>query len=411
MTSYKNSQPAPPIMLGSPPPKEMRIPMVDWDRPPWNRWAFQHVRELLPTAAIARGDRVSPLPAASGTLDDFAYLGIDGQETRFSQMLDDTYTDAMFVWKNGQVLHESYHNGMNAQRPHLLQSVSKSITAAAAGCLIADGLLDPARLVTDYMPELATTAWQGATLQHVLDMTSGTRFVEDYDVRDSDAGKMDYSSGWKPAPPGVDVSDWPTCIWDQILGLNVAEAEHGARFDYRSIETDILAHAMERVSGKRLPQIISERLWQPLGCADDASITVDTAGYGLACGGISATLRDMARFGLMLLNTGQTEGRQVVPADWCQDIRHGKHGLYDAENYKEWPRGAYRNQFWVEDSQLGRHFCFGVFGQMVMVAPDIGMMAVKLSTWPEFINEEYYRLTMAGLRAVETAFKSGLPSI
>jgi CubicO group peptidase (beta-lactamase class C family) len=393
----------PPIMVGTPPPPEMRIPRIDWDRGPWNRWGFQHVRELLPTAAIRRADHASALPVADADLNDFTYLGIDGQETSFSQMLDDTYTDAIFVWKNGKILHESYHNGMDERSLHLLQSVSKSITSAAVGTMIGEGLLDPAALVTNYLPELQKTAWKGARLQHVLDMTTGTQFTEDYEIRDSDVGKMDYACGWKPAPPGVDVSTWPTCVWDQILGLDVATAEHGARFAYRSIETDVLAHAMERVTGQRLPQILSERLWQPLGCAEDASITLDSAGYGLACGGISATLRDMARFGLMLLNNGQTDGRQIIPAEWCHDIRHGKHGLYDAENYKHWPRGAYRNQFWVEDSQLGRHYCFGVFGQMVMVAPDTGTMVVKLSSWPDFVDESSYRLMMVGLRAVESA--------
>ncbi|MBH1974469.1 MAG: serine hydrolase [Rhodobacteraceae bacterium] len=403
MTSYKNSDVAPPIMVGTPPPHQMRVPMIDWDRAPWNRWAFQHVREILPTAAIRRAERASALPAASGDLNGFTYAGLDGQETSFAQMLDDTYTDAILVWKNGKVLHESYHNGMDECSLHLLQSVSKSLTSAAAGTLIAEGLLNPAALVTDYLPELADTAWNGATLQQVLDMTTGVQFTEDYDIRDSDVGKMDYAAGWKPAPDGMDVSAWPTCIHDQMLGLKVATHAHGARFAYRSIETDVLAHAMERVTGKRLPQILSERLWQPLGCAEDASITLDRAGYGLSCGGISASLRDMARFGLMLLNNGQTEGRQVIPAAWCQDIRHGAHGLYDLDNYKMWPNGAYRNQFWIEDSQLGRHYCFGVFGQMVMVAPDTGMMVVKLSSWPDFVDSSYFRLTMAGLKAVEGA--------
>lgn len=403
MTSYKNSDVAPPIMVGTPPPIHLRLPMIDWDRAPWNRWAFQHVREILPTAAIRRAERASALPVAAGSLNDFTYAGVDGRETSFAQMLDDTYTDAILVWKDGKILHESYHNGMDERSLHLLQSVSKSLTSAAAGPLIAEGLLNPAALITDYLPELTQTAWNGATLQQVLDMTTGVRFTEDYDIRDSDVGKMDYSAGWKPAPEGVDVSAWPTSIHDQILGLKVATHPHGARFAYRSIETDVLAHAMERVTGKRLPQILSERLWQPLGCAEDASITLDRAGYGLACGGISASLRDMARFGLMLLHNGQTEGRQVIPAEWCQDIRHGAHGLYDPDNYKKWPKGAYRNQFWVEDSELGRHYCFGVFGQMVMVAPDSGMMVVKLSSWPDFVNSDTFRLTMAGLRAVEAA--------
>lgn len=401
MGSYKNSGPVPPIMQGSPPPRAMRVPLIDWDRAPWNRWAFHHVSELVPTAPIRRGPSVSALPEVSDRLDDFTYVGPDGTETSFAEMLDETYTDAMLVWKDGRILHESYHNGMEARSLHLLQSVSKSVTAAAAGCLVGDGLLDPAAPITLFLPELKQTAWNGATLQQVLDMTTGTRFVESYEVRDSDVGKMDYAAGWKPAPLGQDVTGWPDCIWDQILGLTVAEAGHGARFSYRSIETDVLAHAMERVTGRRLPQILSERLWQPMGAAEDANITVDRSGYGLACGGISATLRDMARFGLMLLNGGQVEGRQVVPAAWCQDIRHGAHGLYDEENYKDWPNGAYRNQFWVEDSRLGRHYCFGVFGQMVMVAPDTGLMAVKLSSWPDFVSPALYLKTMAALAAVE----------
>lgn len=403
MGSYKNSGPVPPIMRGSPPPPAMRVPLIDWDRAPWNRWAFHHVSELVPTAPIRRGPSVSALPVVSGRLDDFTYAGPDGVQTSFAGMLDETYTDAMFVWKDGRILHESYHNGMDERSLHLLQSVSKSVTAAAAGCLVGEGLLDPAAPVTQYLPELKDTAWNGATLQQVLDMTTGTRFVESYEVRDSDVGKMDYAAGWKPAPLGQDVTGWPACIWDQILGLAVSEARHGARFSYRSIETDVLAHAMERVTGQRLPQILSERLWQPMGCADDANITVDRSGYGLACGGISATLRDMARFGLMLMNGGLVEGRQVVPAVWCNDIRHGAHGLYDEENYKDWPNGAYRNQFWVEDSGLGRHYCFGVFGQMVMVAPDTGLMAVKLSSWPDFVSPALHLKTMAALTAVERA--------
>ena len=132
MRSYRNSETPPPIMDGAPPPAEMRVPFLDWDRPPWNRWAFQRVRQILPTAPIRRGARVSPLPAARGGLDDFAFRRRDGTRTTFAEMLDATYTDAMWVWKDGHVLHESYHNGMDARTLHLLQSVSKSITATVS---------------------------------------------------------------------------------------------------------------------------------------------------------------------------------------------------------------------------------------------------------------------------------------
>lgn len=404
MHCYKNSEVGPPIMIGTPPPPQMRVPLIDWDRPPWSRWAFQHIRELIPTAAISRGDKVSDFPEALGDLNDFQFTAPGGHKTSFAQMLDDTYTDGMLVWKGGKTLHESYHNGMGPSTLHLLQSVSKSLTAAAAGGMVAEGLLDPAVPITDVLPELAATAWVGATLQQVLDMTSGVRFIETYEQRDSDVGKMDFAACWKPAPEGMDVSDWPQCIWDQILSLTVRGAEHGSQFNYRSIETDVLAHAMERVTGQRLPQILSERLWQPMGAGHDACITVDRAGYGLACGGINVTLRDLARFGLMLFNKGRVGDAQVIPEAWVDDIRHGAHGLYDTETAADWPNGAYRNQFWVQDSRLGRHFCLGVFGQMVFVAPDTGLMAVKLSSQPEFSSDEFFHLTYAALQAVERSF-------
>ena len=107
MQSYRNSEAAPPIMAGSPPPPEWRVPMIDWDRPPWNRWAFQRISQILPTAPIRRGAAVSALPLSSARLDDLVYPGADGRQMTFAGMLDDTYTDAMFVWKDGKILHES----------------------------------------------------------------------------------------------------------------------------------------------------------------------------------------------------------------------------------------------------------------------------------------------------------------
>lgn len=400
MRSYRNSETPPPIMEGAPPPEDMRLPLIDWDRPPWNRWAFQRVRQIVPTAPIRRGAAVSALPVVAGRLDDLTWRGSDGAEASFARMLDETYTDAMWVWKDGRVLHESYHNGMDARSVHLLQSVSKSVTATAGATLIGEGLIDPASPVTDYLPELAATAWKGATVQQVLDMTTGVRFVESYDVRDSDVGKMDYCCGWKPAPPDTDISGWPGCVWDQIMQMTHREAAHGARFAYRSIETDVFAHVMERVSGQRLPELISARLWQPMGAAEDAEITVDRAGYGLACGGISAALRDLGRLGLLYLNDGQAEGCQVIPRAWIEDVRHGAHGVFDAPARAEFPNGAYRNQFWIEDRGRARHYSLGIFGQMIFVAPDAGLVAVKLSTWPDATDSGLLSQTVEALHAV-----------
>ena len=381
-----------------------QVPRLDWDRAPWNRWTFQNIDLILPTAPVRRGAQVTALPQATGSLNTFGYRRADGVPTTFGQMLEETYTDAMFVWQDGRCLHESYHNGMRTQTLHLVQSVSKSITATAAACLFADQMMDPAAPITDYLPELGKTAWNGASVQHVLDMTSGVAFNETYEARDSDAGKMDFAAGWKPAPPGVDVTSWPGCIRDQILSLTDADADHGQRFSYRSIETEVLAHAMERVTAQPLAEIISDRLWKPLGCEEDANITVDAAGYGFACGGISATLRDLARFALALVNNGDVGGRNVIPRAWIDDIRHGNHGLFDEESRQDFPNGRYRNQFWIEDVSGERHLCLGVFGQLIFVSPESSFFAVKLSSWPSFSDTKCLNSTLAALHAVETGF-------
>ncbi|MGB0505295.1 MAG: serine hydrolase domain-containing protein [Pikeienuella sp.] len=406
MASYKNSETAPPIMQGSPPPPKMRLPMIDWDRPPWNRWAFQRVQEFLPTAPIRRGDHISLLNSAHQDISAIPFTRTDGVASSFEQMLDDTYTDGMLVMMDGKVIHESYHNSMDKRTLHLAQSVSKSITATVGASLINDGLLDPLAPIIEPLPELVNTAWNGATLRDVMDMATGVKYVEAYDVRDSDVGKTDFACGWKPAPDGKDTSDWPTCIWEQILSLKTQEAPHGSRFLYRSIETDILAHAMERVTGQRLPQIISERLWAPLGAQEDANITVDSSGYGLACGGISASLRDFARFGLAMFNDGQVEGRQVIPKSWVDDVRSGDHGHFSGEGREYFKNGRYRNQFWIEDRDKMGHYCLGVFGQMIYVSPERGMVAVKFSTWPEFTSVEHNTNTINALHAVSDAFGS-----
>jgi CubicO group peptidase (beta-lactamase class C family) len=261
--------------------------------------------------------------------------------------------------------------------------MAKSVVSVVAGILIGRGLIDPAEQVTHYLPELVKTAWQGATLQQVMDMTTGVRYVEDYEALDSDMAITDIASGWKHRKPGFHT---PLCIWDQILTLTEQLHDHGEKFHYRSIESDVLAHCLERVSGTRLAELVSRELWQPLGCEESASFTVDPAGYALACGGLNATLRDYARFGQLLLQKGKLGDTQLVPADWIADIHNADHSLFGEPYTLAAPNGGYRNQFWIEDVDRPGFMARGVFGQLIYVDPADDLVVVKLSSWPEFIS-------------------------
>ncbi|MGH8254026.1 MAG: serine hydrolase domain-containing protein [Steroidobacteraceae bacterium] len=376
------------------------IPHAEWDRAPWNRYTFQHVREQVRTAQVRRSAAPQAWRFAPQDLSAIEFE-CDGRRTTVADFLDSSYTDAFCIVHRGALVTEHYDNGMAEHSTHLVQSVSKSVTATVLGILAARGEIDPDALVTHYLPELQATAYRGATIQQVLDMTSGVYWDEDYTAPDSHCAQMDVAAGWKTGgKPG-----WPASMWEQVLTLKQSRGSHGHDFSYRSIETDVLGFVLERISGVRLAALVSRELWSPMGAADDGYFTVDPSGFACANGGFNATLRDLARFGLLYASGGEAQGQQLVPTAWIDRTHEGNPGLFDGAYREVLPRGAYRNQFWLEEA--GRHVLLarGVFGQLIYMDPDADFVAVKLSTWPEFINPARTRTALAAVRAIRDALR------
>jgi CubicO group peptidase (beta-lactamase class C family) len=377
------------------------IPKAAWDRPPWNRWAFQHIREILPTAEVWRGSGpVRALPRLEVDLDGLKVKGLAGSEVMLSTFLDETYTDGLLVLKNGAVSYERYFNDMTPRTLHLSQSVAKSTIGMLFGIFAGRGHINLSNPLTHYLPELENTGWRGASVQQVLNMTSGTKFDETYTDPYSDVGQTDVASGWKPVPADCDSKfRWPTDVWSQIVELSDSTRPHGAAFEYRSIETDVLAFCLERVAGKRLPQILSEEIWQKIGAEESANFTVDPAGYALASGGLNATLRDYARFGQMVLDNGAG----IVPSAYVAATRLGDHEIFSAPYNIALPQGAYKNQFWIEDRSEEAIMCRGVFGQLIYISWKYNMVLVKLSSWPDFLNVKFTIATLAAVHRIGAA--------
>lgn len=368
----------------------------NWDRGPFNRWAFRHVADLVPTVAVSRGnDAASPLP---GRPADFSAMpfALDDERHTIGSWLDESHTDGFMVIRKGAVLTEEYRNHMRPDTLHLLQSVSKSVTAVAAGVLVAAGTLDPHAPVTAYVPELEGTAYRGARLRHVLDMTSGVHFDETYTAPDSHCAHLDAAAGWKP----YGAPDWPRTVLDLILRLQDTELPHGAAFRYRSIETDVLALCMERASGERLAGLVSRLVWQPMGAEADARFTVDSSGLAASDGGLNATLRDLGRFALMMAGRGRIGSRQVVPEPWIEDCLKGDPTRFGDAPRFVLPKGAYRNQFWLEEAGRAILLCRGVFGQLVYIDMETDFAAVKLSSWPDFVDPQATRRALSAIRAI-----------
>ena len=406
---------SPALMTGAPPfPADFAVTLANWQDPPFNRWAFQHVRELIPSARIARragySGAAAQLPRNEQDLGRIAF-SFDDRELTVADMLAGTWTDGFLVVHRGRVMTEQYFNGMSRDTPHLLMSVSKSVTSAVAGILADRGVLDPGAEVTSIVPELVGTSFAGATVQHLLDMRAGTRFNEDYADLDADVRSYERVYLWRP--PVSAGSGGPGA--EDALGYFATlenDGPHGGPFRYRSILTDVLAWVIERTAGQRLHELISSELWQPMGAEFDAEVTVDRRGNPMADGGISATLRDAARFGQLYLRRGLAGRRQVVPAWWVDDTVRGApdgaRAFTEGDNPPGYPAGShYRNCWWVRDPALPFFHASGINGQGVFVHVPSETVIAKMSTWPVAWSDELYGQTVAGVLAIAAALAAG----
>jgi CubicO group peptidase (beta-lactamase class C family) len=399
-------------MAGAPPFRgDSQVTLANWQDPPFNRWAFQHVRELIPSARIAsKAGAVRPLPRKERELSRLAFSW-KGRELNVAEFLDGTWTDGFLVLHGGTLITEQYFNGMRPETPHLLMSVSKSVTSTVAGILAGRGALDPAAEVTTIVPELAGTSFAGATVQDLLDMRAGTRFNEDYADLDADVRSYERVYLWRP-PAGDQAAGAEAGDAIAYFGTLQNDGPHGGPFRYRSILTDVLAWLIERAAGERLHDLISRELWQPMGAEFDAEITVDRLGNPMADGGVSATLRDLARFGLLFLRRGSAEGRQVVPSWWIDDTVRGApdgpRAFAEGDERAGYPPGShYRNCWWVRDPALPFYHGSGINGQSVFVHVPSQTVVAKLSTWPVAWDEDLYGQTVACVQAVAEALAAG----
>jgi len=382
------------IMCGFPPPPEKRPTLENWDLPPFNRWAFQNVRSLVPTVDVFRGNgQIAALAQAPQDLTEIAFDSIAGNRKTVGKFLQDTYSDGFLVMHHGRVLTELYFNDMASSTPHLSQSVAKSIVGILAGILHGRNVIDLSAPLCNLVPELAACGYADAKLDQVLDMQSGTRFIEDYGVPGSDMTRIDIASGWRPVHPG---ERRPT-IRDVILTLPKKEV-HGRRFEYRSIETDVVAWALERATDTPLAELVSREIWQRIGAERDAYFTVDSAGTALADGGFNASLRDYARFGKLVLDGGRVGDTEVVPEYWIESMRSGEPEKFGSPYTEITPEGAYRRFWWIRDVARGDIAARGVFGQLIYIDRKSDLLVVKLSTWPDYVIPAF---TIDTFRAID----------
>ncbi len=379
-------------MEGVPPSPEKRITIAagDYFAFPKSRWSVCHIRDLFPTVEVGRGLE-APVPLAYAPDHELADLRTEidslvftpmgsGEAMTWEESLAANYTDGMLILHEGSVVYEWYSGCLTETGKHAMMSMTKSTVGLLAEILIAEGRLDDVAPVTEYLPELAGTGFGTATVRQVMDMTTSIVFDENYDDPNADIWVYSAAGSPFPKPPSYD----GPIGYIEYLQTVEQSGEHGQAFGYRTVNTDVLAWIVARVTGTSYHQALSDMLWSRMGAEQDAYFTVDAAGTPFAGGGMSAGLRDLGRLGLLLLNEGAVNGERVFPAAAVRSIRSGgDRQAFAKGGFDTLTGGSYRSMFWVFHNENGAFAARGVYGQTIYVDPTAEMVLVRFASYPQ----------------------------
>ena len=283
----------------------------------------------------------------------------------------ESQTQGIIIIHNDSIVYERYWGDFSADRMATIFSISKSITSLLCGIAVDDGYIhsidDP---VTDYLPELKKKdpMWQKLTIRHLLDMRSGLDFDDTYELKLKGLKRLNAMARL----------NYGHHLMRQIRGLKF-RCEPGAEYRYESMTSQILGVVIERASGKRYVDYLSERIWKPLGMESPALVNVDSHRNGVAhaFGGVTVTMRDLAKIGRLYLDKGLWNGKRIVSEEWIRisseydsEDNDGYHfNWYDLGHVGE-PKAAYPG-FYAE----------GIKGQILYVSPykDLIMIRVGLN--------------------------------
>ncbi len=373
--------------------------LSNWRTAPHSRWAFHHVRELLPTAAIRGAGPVDDhLSRDPRDLSPIAFAGPAGAGTTLGRFLPESHTDAFLVLQGNRLLYDWYDPGCRPDFPHILFSVSKSITACLAGVLVEDGLLDPDAPAVRHIPEAAGSAYGDCTVRHILDMTVDIAFEESYLEPTGDFARYREATGWNP----LSDPSHPPDLKSFLVTLPRAGKPHGEAFHYVSPNSDFLGWLIEAAADRPFAELLSDRIWQPLGARDGVDVTVDRLGAPRTAGGICATARDLVLFGAMMRDGGAARGRQILPRWWVDDIRTGGDRAAwlrgDPVYVDLLPDGRYRSKWYQTGNAAGAFCAIGIHGQWLYIDPAADAVIAKLSAQPQPLDDA---LDRAHLRAFD----------
>ena len=327
---------------------------------------FRNIDRLFPTRTVKRGDSVFELPVAEKQLENFRFES-DGREYDLYDYLAIGRVSGLLVIRNGEIVFEEYLLGNDRETRWMSMSVVKSISAMLVGAALKDGYIESIDDdITDYLPQFDGSAYDGVTVRHLLQMASGVAWNETYTDPSSDRRAM----------LEAQINQQPGEIL-QLMAQLPRAAEPGTRFNYSTGETHVVGALVQAATGQHVADYLSDKVWAKFGMEANASWWLESPdGLEVGGSGLSARLRDYARFGMFLLNDGVAAGEAILPDGFVADASRPKTigGEQVDYGYMLWP---------LRDDAYS---ALGIFGQVVYVNPKRQVVVAMWSAQPKPIE-------------------------
>ena len=254
----------------------------------------------------------TPSPLARAVVEPAVRYEYQGQTFTLDEYLARNPATGLLVARGDTILVERYQYARHDRHRFTSWSMAKTVTAMLIGIALAEGRIrsvdDPAAA---YVPGLADAEYGRTSLRHLLQISSGVRFVEEYTGKD-DVSQLAADTFRQVGSGGVEA----------VTPFNVRIAPSGTRFYYASAETQVLGLVLRNAVGRPVADYLQEKIWEPMGAEADATWLIDRPGQEAAYCCLNAVLRDYARLGLLLAHDGHWRGRQIIPAAWIKEAHN-----------------------------------------------------------------------------------------
>ncbi|HDR7795118.1 TPA: serine hydrolase [Bacillus luti] len=358
-------------------PSKNNVTKENWLNDPYLRWSYTHMKEFTFINEVKNNpDQIAHFPTALQNLDDFAVQRSFGNTTPLKKLLDDNKTDAFVVVHNGQLVYERYLNGYKQNEPHGMASLAKVFTGAIIQSLAEENRINMKKTADSYIKELKNTPFGKATLQQLMDMQVSAEYPTHGYVQpglENQDAQLYLASNILPRGKNY---TGPMKIYDMLREAEET-APPGSAFSYNNGSTETLAWIIRTITGKSLAENVSERIWSQIGMEENAYYVTDETKVEQASAGLNATARDMARFGQLLLNNGEYNGRQIVPSsitERVQNVQEGELAIGSGASI------SYHNQWWIPHNEQGAFEVLGSYGQTLYIDPKANMVIVHFSS-------------------------------